>query len=408
MPWNVAGLPPSDPARIGTPALIARLTCCSDPSNARVMAVAISPSRSIGASGEPGSSSACMIAGIARRRTSASSPRMAPRFQLQSSTTSVGVKVTFFAAIIVMVSSLKPRAVCSRPLAPASMARRASASVPTCTVVRIRRRLRFGHGREEHRVLQFRQLASGKPGFEHELDEIDAAAVEIGDCRPRFLRRLDLPRQHLRKAGHEAKHRRGMSAASGDRRAGVERPRRVLARGPDLARQLVHRVHVVGERYHRRHARRERGVVVVRQAIIGLLDRRAADAAGSAPVHVRIEQAGNEEAAAHVLDRRARGHRHAVVVQRQFRDAVIANHDAGVGDAAAEPVEHGRPAKYEHLSVCRTCVDAARAGHFGDAECRRRKRGDAERQRRTPRRSSRAIAAESDRCPPIETASWSG
>ena len=61
----------------------------------------------------------------------------APRFHAQSSTTFVGVNVTFLAAIIAIVSSLRPRAVCSRPLAPASIASRASASVPTCTVVRI-------------------------------------------------------------------------------------------------------------------------------------------------------------------------------------------------------------------------------------------------------------------------------
>ena len=120
--------------------------------------------------------------------------------------------------------------------------------------------LRFGHGGEEHLVLQFRQRASGKAGLEHELDEIDAAAVEIGDRRSRFVRRFDLPRQQLRKARHEAKHRRGMSAASGDRRTGVERPRRVRLRRRHLdstASRIA--VHVVGERDHRRHAGRERG-----------------------------------------------------------------------------------------------------------------------------------------------------
>ncbi len=315
------------------------------------MVVAIGPSDSIVASGELGSSSDCMIAGIARRRTSASSPRMAPRFQAQSRTTSVGVNVTFFAAIMVIVSSLSPRAVCSRPLAPASMARRASASVPTCTVVLIRRLFASAMAARNTSSFSFGSCSSGKAGLQHELHEVDTTTVEFGDRGARFIRRFHLPRQHVRKARHEAKHRRGMSAASGHRRTGVERARRVpLASTPTSIDSFsIAATSSVSDTTDVTPAASV-GAVVVRQAIVGLLDRRAADAAGTAPVHVRIEQAGNQEAAAHVLHRRAFGHRHAVVVQRHFRDAVIANHHAGVGDAAAEPIEHGGAAQHEDLA----------------------------------------------------------
>ena len=56
-PWNVTGLPASDPARIGTPgANRPRGLLAAIPANACAIRVAVSPSLSIGASGDFGSS----------------------------------------------------------------------------------------------------------------------------------------------------------------------------------------------------------------------------------------------------------------------------------------------------------------------------------------------------------------
>ena len=208
MPWKVTGLPASDPASTGTPARIAFAVCCSDPANAPAMVVAISPSPSIGASGDFGSSSDCMICGIARRRTSASAPCSASRFHAQSSTTSVGVKVIFFAAISAIVSSVRPRAVCSMPLAPASIASRTSASVPTCTVVRMRRDFASAIAA---RNTSSRSRGSGRAvesRFEHQLHDVDALAIELGDRGARRFGRLDLARQQLREPRQEREHLR--------------------------------------------------------------------------------------------------------------------------------------------------------------------------------------------------------
>ena len=102
------------------------------------------------------------------------------------------------------------------------------------------------------------------------------------------------------------------------------------------------------------------------------------------------------------------GNAHAIVVQRHFGDAVIANHDARIGDAAAKAVEHGRAAQHEHLALARRrprCGACRACRPSGTPAPRAPTRRASARMRS---RSSRAIGAESDRCLPIETASTSG
>ena len=128
-----------------------------------------------------------MIAGIASRRTSASAPCSASRFHAQSSTTSVGVNVTFFAAIIAMVSSRQP----ARGVLDA-----VGAGLDRQPDVRVGAdvnggshppRLGLGHRREKHFVAQPRHRTPLESGFEHQLDDVNALAIELRDRRARGL-----------------------------------------------------------------------------------------------------------------------------------------------------------------------------------------------------------------------------
>ena len=83
---------------------------------------------------------------------------------------------------------------------------------------------------------------------------------------------------------------------------------------------------------------------------------------------MRIEQAGDEIAPAQVHDHRALGQWHTLIVEQHFGNAMVANHYAGIGNAAAETVEDCGATQHQDLSLGGASLDGARAGQLAHAE----------------------------------------
>ena len=165
-----------------------------------------SPSRSIGASGELGSGSTFMMSGIARRLTSAILAAKRTAFPCPSrATTSVGVTSPLGGHHRTW-SRRSIRARCGRAV---------SAGIEPARASCIRTEVKpwsacvgfwLGHGGEEDIVFQIWEPASGRTRLEHELTRSTRPAIESAmAARLPPCGRLDLSRQHLRKARQEAK-----------------------------------------------------------------------------------------------------------------------------------------------------------------------------------------------------------
>ena len=94
--------------------------------------------------------------------------------------------MVFLAAIIAIVVSLRPRAVCSIPSAPASMREARIRIRPHVNRRPHLPRLGFRHRRAEKVFAQAGQRTALESGLEHELHEVDALAIELRDRRPRL------------------------------------------------------------------------------------------------------------------------------------------------------------------------------------------------------------------------------